>query len=105
MRRMAASSGRRGITFAKPSSGTRSPGGGLVKPAKSRVILRSTRRFSKVRGSPRIAIVGLGCTIPRASPLLPVPLDERRIHLRLDEGGVIEDLAVQRDGRLDAFDD
>src|SRR5262249_27241422 len=33
----------------------------------------------------------------------PVPLDERRVYLRLDKGGVVEDFAVQRDGRLDAL--
>src|SRR5262249_60423148 len=44
-------------------------------------------------------------TGPLASPLLPVPLDERGVHLPLDERGVVEDLPVQRDGGADALDD
>jgi hypothetical protein len=40
----------------------------------------------------------------RPSAFLPVPLNKRRIDLALDEREVVEDLAVQGDGRLDALD-
>src|SRR5260370_22561563 len=36
--------------------------------------------------------------------LLPVPFDERRIHLPFDEARVIEDLFVQRNRRLNPLD-
>src|SRR5579885_2994935 len=38
-------------------------------------------------------------------PFLPVPLDERRVHLALDERRVVEDLPVDRDGGLHPLDD
>src|SRR5437879_593925 len=38
------------------------------------------------------------------SALLPVALDEGGIDLAGDEGGVVEDLAVQRDGGVNALD-
>src|SRR5262245_24616949 len=37
--------------------------------------------------------------------LLPIPLNKRRIHPSLDESGVVENLAVDGDGGLDAFDE
>ena len=37
-------------------------------------------------------------------PFCQAPLDERRVHLAFDEGGVVEDFAVQGDGGLDALD-
>src|SRR5262245_14321631 len=37
--------------------------------------------------------------------LLPVPLNEGGIHAAFDECGVVEDLAMQGNGRLDALDE